>query len=116
MTPAVPSRARSWRACCSAVRRALRRHERPGQPAPYAEVGLANAPKKHGLLWDFIGAEPRIVAVLFSSKLNASDWGRIIQPIEGGGRTIRVSIMKARGVYKMVAGWLPVHNADPRAA
>lgn len=57
-----------------------------------------------GLLWDFIEGVPRIAAVFFSAELTLDDWGIIIQPKEGGGRTTSVSIMPRHGVKKMYEG------------
>jgi len=59
-----------------------------------------------GLLWDFIDRVPRIVAVFYSSKLTADDWGKIVKPKEGGGRTTSVSIMNRGGILRMYEGWL----------
>lgn len=57
-----------------------------------------------GLFWDFIDGVPRIAAVFFCSDLSSADWGEIIQPKEGGGRTTSVSIMPRSGVKKMYEG------------
>lgn len=79
-----------------------------------------------GLLWDFINGAPTIVAVFFGNNLTTNDWGNIIQPTEGGGRTTSVSIMPRHGVYKMYQNWVFVidderyisflnrHNRDTR--
>lgn len=61
-----------------------------------------------GILWDFIDRRPRIVAVFYSGNLDPDDWGKIVQPRTGGGRTTSVSIMKRKGVYKMYQGWICV--------
>jgi transcriptional regulator with XRE-family HTH domain len=61
-----------------------------------------------GLLWDFLDARPRIAAVFFSSDLRVSDWGEIVQPKDGGGRTTSVSIMGGTGIRKMYEGWICV--------
>ena len=66
-----------------------------------------------GILWDFIDGVPRIVAVFFCPTLEESDWGIIIQPKEGGGRTTSVSIMTRIGVKKMYAHWALILD-DPR--
>lgn len=64
-----------------------------------------------GLLWDFDGnRSPRIVAVFFGNTLTENDWGKIVQPKEGGGRTTSVSIMPRSGVKKMYENWLLVAN------
>ncbi len=65
-----------------------------------------------GILWDFIGGVPRIVAVFFANNLTVEDWGTIVQPKEGGGRTTSVSIMTRRGVKKMYEGCLYVLNEE----
>lgn len=59
-----------------------------------------------GVLWDFINGVPRIVAVFFCDNLKTEDWGNIVQPKEGGGRTTSVSIMTRIGVKKMYEGCL----------
>lgn len=59
-----------------------------------------------GILWDFINGVPRIVSVFFANNLTVNDWGAIIQPKEGGGRTTSVSIMTRQGVKKMYDGCL----------
>ena len=66
-----------------------------------------------GLLWDFIDGKPRIVACFYSPRLKKEDWGEIIQPRAGGGRTTSVSIMSREGVRKMYEDWLFVVD-DPR--
>ena len=57
-----------------------------------------------GLLWDFAGRIPAVTAVMFSADLTAEDWGSIVQPRAGGGRTTSVSIMNRNGVRKMAQG------------
>ena len=66
-----------------------------------------------GILWDFIDRKPYIVAVFFGNNLSEDDWGKIVQPKEGGGRTTSVSIMSRQGVNKMYENWIAVKN-DPR--
>lgn len=61
-----------------------------------------------GILWDFIEGIPRIVAVFFGNNLAVQDWGNIVQPREGGGRTTSVSIMTRLGVKKMYNGCIYV--------
>ena len=68
-----------------------------------------------GILWDFIDGVPRIAAVFFSDKLTIDDWGKIIQPKDGGGRTTSVSIMTRIGVKKMYDGSIFIIN-DPKVA
>lgn len=68
-----------------------------------------------GLLWDFIEGHPTVTAVFYRDDLCQSDWGKIVQPKAGGGRTTSVSIMTRQGVSKMYAGWIVVID-DPRYA
>ena len=67
-----------------------------------------------GLFWDFIGNVPRITAIFFCSTLDENDWGKIIQPKKGGGRTTSVSIMTRQGVRKMYENWILVYDEDPK--
>lgn len=61
-----------------------------------------------GILWDFIDEIPTIVAAFYRNDLTVDDWGKIVQPKEGGGRTTSVSIMNRDGISKMCAGWIAV--------
>lgn len=61
-----------------------------------------------GILWDFINEVPTIVAAFYRNDLTIDDWGKIVQPTEGGGRTTSVSIMTSNGVSKMCEGWIAV--------
>ena len=61
-----------------------------------------------GILWDFIDKRPRIAAMFYCDQLKEEDWGRIVAPKPGGGRTTSVSIMSKRGIKKMYTGWLCV--------
>ena len=61
-----------------------------------------------GLLWGFVGGRPRVAAVFYASNLAEDDWGGIVQPRAGGGRTTSVSIMARSGIRKMYEGWLCV--------
>jgi hypothetical protein len=62
-----------------------------------------------GIFWDFMDGKPTIAAVFYSdSNLTESDWGEIIKPRSGGGRTTSVSIMTRGGVRKMYEGWVAV--------
>ncbi len=61
-----------------------------------------------GLLWDFFNGVPAIVACFYRDDLTQDDWGRIVHPREGGGRTTSVSIMPTSAVKKMCEGWLAV--------
>jgi hypothetical protein len=54
-----------------------------------------------GLIWDFVGGLPAITAVTYRNDLSEEDWGNIISPRSGGGRTTSVSIMTKAGVAKM---------------
>ena len=63
-----------------------------------------------GLLWNFNQRIPEIVALFYSSNLTTDDWGAIVQPTEGGGRTTSVSIMTRPGVKKMALGCLYCKN------
>lgn len=65
-----------------------------------------------GFLWDFIGGAPSIAAVFYSNQLTTQEWGEIIQPKKGGGRTTSVSIMTREGVAIMYRGWLVVLDDD----
>lgn len=65
-----------------------------------------------GIYWDFIDQTPHIVGVFYSSCLTPEDWGKIIQPISGGGRTTSVSIMKREGVRKMCESWVLMLNDE----
>ena len=51
---------------------------------------------------------PRVAAVFYASHLAQKDWGEIVQPTAGGGRTTSVSIMARSGIRKMYEGWLCV--------
>jgi len=61
-----------------------------------------------GILWDFLDGVPHIVAVFFGNNLTENDWGKIVQPRDGGGRTTSVSIMRRSGVNKMYQNWIAV--------
>ena len=61
-----------------------------------------------GILWDFWGGRPRIVAAFYSAEIEQDDWGKIVQPQEGGGKTTSVSIMARTGIEKMYQGWVCV--------
>lgn len=60
------------------------------------------------ILWDFIDEVPTVAACFYRNDLVEDDWGRIVQPREGGGRTTSVSIMSKSGIKKMCEGWLAV--------
>lgn len=63
-----------------------------------------------GLFWDFVDRKPKIVAAFYSSNLSKDDWGKIVQPKEGGGRTTSVSIMTREGVKEMCSSWVFMLN------
>jgi hypothetical protein len=69
-----------------------------------------------GLFWDFIDGCPTIAAVFYRGDLSKQDWGEIVQPKEGGGRTTSVSIMTRDGVRKMYHGWVTFLAHEPYAA
>jgi len=56
--------------------------------------------------WDFIDGVPTLSAALYRNDLNEDDWGRVVIPREGAGRTTSVSVMRKSGVRKMASGWL----------
>ena len=61
------------------------------------------------IFWDFVDKKPTIAGVFYSdSNLTEEDWGVIIQPRDGGGRTTSVSIMTRKGVRHMYEGWVAV--------
>ena len=66
-----------------------------------------------GLLWDFVEGLPAITAVTFSDQLEEEDWGKIVQPKDGGGRTTSVSIMGKSGIVKMLTNTVLVYE-EPR--
>lgn len=61
-----------------------------------------------GIYWDFVEEKPVICGLFFSGSLRESDWGKIVQPKSGGGRTTSVSIMTREGIYKMYENWIAV--------
>lgn len=65
------------------------------------------------VLWDFIDGLPTYVAAFYQDNLEIEDWGKIVQPREGGGRTTSVSIMNSQGVTKMCNNWVAVINDEP---
>lgn len=60
------------------------------------------------VLWDFIDGMPTYVAAFYQDDLQIEDWGKIVQPKEGGGRTTSVSIMNTQGIKKMCKNWVAV--------
>ena len=65
-----------------------------------------------GIFWDFLDEVPTIVACFYRNDLVVDDWGRIVQPREGGGRTTSVSIMGKTGIKKMCNGWIAVIDKE----
>ena len=65
-----------------------------------------------GIYWDFDQDTrlPIIAGTFFSNTLTEEDWGKIVQPKEGGGRTTSVSIMQKSGIYKMYKNWITVKS------
>lgn len=63
-----------------------------------------------GLYWDFIDRKPKIAGVFYSAELTTEDWGKIVHPTEGGGRTTSVSIMGKSGIKKMCSSWICILN------
>lgn len=64
------------------------------------------------VLWDFIGGLPTCVAAFYQDQLETVDWGKVVQPKEGKGRTTSVSIMNSKGVRKMCHNWVAVLNDE----
>lgn len=60
------------------------------------------------IFWDFINEIPTIAGCFYRNDLAPTDWGKIVTPSEGGGRTTSVSIMTSNGVAKMCQGWIAV--------
>jgi len=60
------------------------------------------------VLWDFIDGLPTYVAAFYQDNLQIEDWGEIVQPKEGGGRTTSVSIMNNQGIKKMCKNWVAI--------
>src|SRR3989344_3559975 len=69
-----------------------------------------------GIVWDFVDGVPTIAGIFFSSSLTQEDWGKIVQPKEGGGRTTSVSIMTRPGIKKMYEGWIAILDDERYAA
>lgn len=93
----------------------------PAKVRPKPKIGEARIPtlvsaewKAHhrdtnnllGIFWDFLDGLPTVLAAFYSNDLSTDDWGKVIQPTEGGGRTTSVSIMTKKGVKKMGQGWV----------
>lgn len=79
---------------------------------------LAAVNTAHALIDDLYSAEldvaailagrPRIAAVFYASDLAGADWGEVVTPSAGDGRTTSVSIMARSGIRKLYEGWLCV--------
>jgi len=54
-----------------------------------------------GIFWDFVDGLPTVLAAFYRNDLTSADWGEVIKPTDGGGRTTSVSIMNRTGVKKM---------------
>ncbi len=65
-----------------------------------------------GIFWDFVDGLPTVLAAFYRNDLTPDDWGKVIQPTEGGGRTTSVSIMNRTGVKKMGQGWMLLPKRD----
>lgn len=61
-----------------------------------------------GIYWDFVNETPTICGLFFCGTLTVDDWGVIVQPQDGGGRTTSVSIMSRSGIRKMYENWIAV--------
>lgn len=61
----------------------------------------------------FIDENPTVAACFYQSNLIIDDWGKIVQPTEGGGRTTSVSIMQKSGIKKMCKNWVAILD-DPK--
>jgi hypothetical protein len=62
------------------------------------------------ILWDFLDGIPAVMFVSYSDSLNESDWGKMVLPKDGGGRTTSVSIMGKSGIEKMLRNPLLIIN------
>jgi len=60
------------------------------------------------IIWDFKDSIPAIMVVAYSPNLEEADWGKIVQPKKGGGRTTSVSIISKGGVTKLLNNTLLV--------
>jgi len=65
-----------------------------------------------GLYWDFLCGLPTILGAFYRNDLTTADWGKIVQPTEGGGKTTSVSIMTKVGVKKMGLGWIVLPTSE----
>jgi hypothetical protein len=58
------------------------------------------------IYWDFLDGIPTVLAAFYRNDLTMNDWGNVVKPKDGGGRTTSVSIMNRTGVKRMGGGWL----------
>ncbi len=58
------------------------------------------------VIWDFVDGVPTLSAIYFRNDLTEADWGKLVTPKAGGGRTTSVSVMPQAGVKKLASGWL----------
>lgn len=71
-----------------------------------------------GVFWDFVDSLPTVLAVFYRNDLDVTfgrmntDWGAVVMPVEEGGRTTSVSVMKRPGVRKMGQGWIVLPNDE----
>jgi hypothetical protein len=65
-----------------------------------------------GIIWDFIDRVPTIIAICYNGELTENDWGKIVHPKEGGGRTTSVSIMTKSGIDKMLSNIIYILDDD----
>ena len=64
------------------------------------------------VLWDFIDGLPTYVAAFYQERLEEDDWGKVVKPKDGGGRTTSVSVMSSQGIKKMCNNWVAVINDE----
>ena len=64
-------------------------------------------------VWDFVDGIPTVTAAFFRNDLSEDDWGKVVSPKAGGGRTTSVSIMSRSGIDRMAAGWIVRCTSDP---
>ena len=63
-----------------------------------------------GIYWDFVDGLPTVLAAFFRNDMSKADWGKIVHPKEGGGKTTSLSIMTREGVKKMGRSWAVLPN------
>ena len=67
-----------------------------------------------GLLWDFVAQQPRVVALFYASDLAEGDWGEIVQPRVGGGRTTSVPFTVRPFALGALAFFIPFADSPSR--